>query len=241
MHQTIKKMIMAAALTVFTLTVFSVCAPFSAFADEPAVMNVTVVEADDIEALQKPPGQDEALQKPSGQDEALQKPPGEDDALQTSSGDEEDSAGQTSSVEETSGKETPRRGGHAVYPELEENIDLNQGPGVKKEKEVPSGPERISLGQFRITGYCGCEQCCAGHGFTYSGTVPTPSHTISADLDRFPLGTKLEVNGIVYTVEDKGSSVTGDMIDIFYSTHEEALAKGTYTAEVFLVEHQTQK
>ena len=65
---------------------------------------------------------------------------------------------------------------------------------------------------------------------------PTPNHTISADLDLFPLGTRLKIDGIVYTVEDKGSSVKGNILDIFYSSHEDALAKGTYTAEVFLVE-----
>ena len=34
-------------------------------------------------------------------------------------------------------------------------------------------------------------------------------------------------------MEDKGSSVNGNILDIFYGSHEEALAKGTYTAEVF--------
>ena len=55
-------------------------------------------------------------------------------------------------------------------------------------------------------------------------------------MDLFPLGTRLKIDGIVYTVEDKGSSVKGNILDIFYSSHEDALAKGTYTAEVFLVE-----
>lgn len=117
---------------------------------------------------------------------------------------------------------------------------VNAGPGVEKKapepEPEPEQPREISLGTFKITGYCSCKLCSGGQNLTYSGTVPTPNHTISADLSRYPLGTKLKVNGIVYTVEDKGSSVNGNILDIFYSTHQEALDKGTYTAEVFLIQ-----
>ena len=118
-------------------------------------------------------------------------------------------------------------------PSDDEYVDA--GPGAKKKEKVPESNE-ISLGRYSITGYCGCDVCSGGHGLTYSGTVPTPNHTISADLDQFPLGTRLKIDGIVYTVEDKGSAVTGNILDIFYSSHDEALSKGTYTAEVFLIE-----
>ena len=108
---------------------------------------------------------------------------------------------------------------------------VNAGPGaVKREADTDSGR---SLGTFTITGYCGCEVCSGGHNLTYSGTVPQPNHTISADLNVFPLGTKLMINGTVYTVEDMGSAVTGNKLDIFYASHDESLAAGTYTAEVF--------
>ncbi len=92
-----------------------------------------------------------------------------------------------------------------------------------------------SLGIYKITGYCSCSICSGGWGLTYSGTVPRANHTISADLNVLPLGTKVMINGIVYTVEDKGSSVNGNHIDIYCATHEEAVAYGTQTAEVFSV------
>lgn len=137
-------------------------------------------------------------------------------------------------IQETSASRESK-GRRAVVVNEEEYIA--QGPGAQKEeKEEAPAPKETSLGRFTITGYCGCEQCSGGHNLTFSGTVPTPNHTISADLDYFPLGTRLEIDGIVYTVEDKGSSVNGNILDIFYSSHEEALAKGTYTAEVFLVQ-----
>ncbi len=92
-----------------------------------------------------------------------------------------------------------------------------------------------SLGSFTTTGYCNCSVCSSGWGLTYSGTVPKANHTISADINVFPIGTKLMINGIVYTVEDIGSSVNGGRIDIYYDSHEAAVAHGTQTAEVFAV------
>jgi len=146
----------------------------------------------------------------------------------------EDSAQDVQETQETSVSRESKGRRAAV---IDEEEYIAQGPGAQKEeKEEAPAPKETSLGRFTITGYCGCEQCSGGHNLTYSGTVPTPNHTISADLNYFSLGTKLEIDGIVYTVEDKGSSVNGNILDIFYGSHEEALAKGTYSAEVFLVQ-----
>ena len=146
----------------------------------------------------------------------------------------EDTAQDVQESQETSGSRESK--GHRAAV-VNEDEYIAQGPGAQKEeKEEAPAPSETSLGRFTITGYCGCEQCSGGHNLTYSGAVPTPNHTISADLNYFPLGTKLKIDGIVYTVEDKGSSVNGNILDIFYGSHEEALAKGTYTAEVFLVQ-----
>ncbi len=92
-----------------------------------------------------------------------------------------------------------------------------------------------SLGMFTTTGYCNCELCSGGNGRTYSGTVPKANHTIAADLNVFPLGTKVMIDGIVYTVEDMGSGVNGNKIDIYYDNHADAVAHGTKKQEVFMV------
>lgn len=104
--------------------------------------------------------------------------------------------------------------------------------GVSTESGWKKG---ASLGIYKITGYCSCSICSGGWGLTYSGTVPTANHTISADINVLPIATKVMINDIVYTVEDKGSSVNGNHIDIYCATHEEAVAYGTQTAEVFAV------
>jgi len=117
------------------------------------------------------------------------------------------------------------------------------GPG-KPSASKPYGPGAPSyetgeadeyLGSFHATAYCGCEKCSGGHTHTYSGTIPQANHTIAADLNLFPIGTKLLINGIVYTVEDKGSSVVDNRVDIFFETHEEALAFGLQNVDVYSV------
>lgn len=113
------------------------------------------------------------------------------------------------------------------------------GPGIEPAPEVENTDteETVpgeSLGVFNTTAYCHCPRC-SGNGLTYSGSVPTPNHTLSADLSVFPLGTKLYIDGTIYTVEDKGSGVNGNELDIYFSSHEEALQYGRKNVEVFSV------
>lgn len=87
-----------------------------------------------------------------------------------------------------------------------------------------------SLGVFQITGYY-------GNGKTNSGTWPKADHTIAADTSVLPMGTKVFVNNTVYTVEDIGGAVKGNLIDIYYNSYEEAFgvtALGHRFAEVFV-------
>lgn len=100
---------------------------------------------------------------------------------------------------------------------------------------VESGQKGASLGIFSTTGYCNCRKCSNGHNLTYSGTVPQARHTVSADLSRYPIGTRLMIDDVIYTVEDMGSGVNGNSLDIYYASHEEALAHGRKKQEVFVV------
>ena len=71
---------------------------------------------------------------------------------------------------------------------------------------------------------------------TSTGAIATANHTIAVDPNVIPYGTKVMINGVVYTAEDKGGGVKGNHIDIFYNTHGETQAQGTQYAEVFVVE-----
>jgi 3D (Asp-Asp-Asp) domain-containing protein len=96
--------------------------------------------------------------------------------------------------------------------------------------EVPPEPPKTYV--VEATAYCTCSKCTPGKGITASGTVPKENHTVAADWSVFPKGTKLEYDGIVYTVEDTGSAIKGDKIDIYFKTHKEALNFGRKDIEV---------
>lgn len=94
-------------------------------------------------------------------------------------------------------------------------------------------------GIFQVTGYCSCEICCGDNRqevVTKTGTVPQINHTIAVDPEVIPLGTKVMIDGIVYTAEDTGSMVKGNVIDIFFATHQQALDFGRQEKEVYRVE-----
>ncbi len=92
------------------------------------------------------------------------------------------------------------------------------------------------IGEFTASGYCNCQKCSGGYSKTYSGTIPKANHTIAADLDYYPIGTKLMIDGIVYTVEDRGSGVNDNRLDIYFATHAEALAFGLQKVDVYAAE-----
>ena len=94
-----------------------------------------------------------------------------------------------------------------------------------------------SLGAFKTTAYCPCRKCSGGWGGrTSTGTIATANHTISVDPRVIPYGSRIMINGVVYTAEDCGGGVKGNHIDIFYNTHGETRAYGTRSVEVYLVQ-----
>ena len=102
--------------------------------------------------------------------------------------------------------------------------------GTTEEKKPTDGMEY--LGEYTITAYCPCEKCTGKvdpDGITASGKKASPNHTIAAPTE-FEFGTKLYIDGITYEVEDRGGAITGKRLDIYFDTHEEALAfpMGTY-------------
>lgn len=79
---------------------------------------------------------------------------------------------------------------------------------------------------YKITAYCSCAKCCGKtNGITAAGTRATAGRTVAAS-SKFALGTKLNINGHTYTVEDRGGAINGNKIDIYVNSHSEALAWG---------------
>jgi len=94
----------------------------------------------------------------------------------------------------------------------------------------------ISLGKFKCTGYCACMSCCGKtNGITSTGAKATANHTIAVDPTVIPYGSKLLINGIIYTAEDCGGAIKDKRLDIYFNTHEEALQFGVRNYEVYLI------
>ena len=91
------------------------------------------------------------------------------------------------------------------------------------------------------SGYCNCRICCGvwSGGPTASGAYPTANHTIAVDASNpfVPIGTKVVINGVEYTVEDTGAFARyGVQFDVYYDNHAAASAHGhqTWEAEKYL-------
>ena len=95
----------------------------------------------------------------------------------------------------------------------------------------------VDLGTYTISYYCPCAICC-GHNLnlTASGTTPVEGITV-ATSSNIPFGTKLMIDGHVYTVEDRGGSYisSGARIDVFLSSHAECIQRGVHSASVYEV------
>ena len=127
---------------------------------------------------------------------------------------------------------------------------------------VPRGVQTIKVQEetreLRVTGYCNCGKCCGWRnkwfffgepvysygkmkgspkkvGLTALGKVAAKG-TIAADPSVFPFGTKMTIPGYgPGIVQDIGGSVKGTHIDIWFSSHKEAMAWGTRKVKVKVV------
>lgn len=106
---------------------------------------------------------------------------------------------------------------------------------MSTEVEQTNDNNLTSLGVWNITGYCSCVECCGqwSGSNTASGTRPTANRTLATN--ELPFGTQLLINGIVYTVEDKGNSPYYPWADIYFDTHEQANAWGLQQVEVYMI------
>lgn len=99
------------------------------------------------------------------------------------------------------------------------------------------------MGVFNVTAYCPCEQCCGvwatnrPNGIVYgaSGARLKANHSIAVDPNVIPYGTKVVINQIAYVAEDCGGAIKGNRIDIYFETHDEALAFDARNYDVFKI------
>ena len=115
------------------------------------------------------------------------------------------------------------------------------------ESVQPIEPELIELGTFKTTAYCTCVKCCGiwsqehpsriGTDYvqkTASGTIPTAGRTVAVDTNLISYGTVLIIDGHEYIAEDTGSAVKGNVIDIYFDSHEDAIEYGVQYKKIYI-------
>lgn len=143
---------------------------------------------------------------------------------------------------------TVRYGGFTyeeVAAEIEEIFREQYGLYTDSARETVTETRTVrvgeSLGNVVTSGYCNCSICCGqwAGGPTASGAYPTPNHTIAVDASNpfVPMGTKVVMNGVEYTVEDTGAfDQYGVQFDVYYGDHATASAHGHQTWEAYIAD-----
>ena len=122
--------------------------------------------------------------------------------------------------------------------EMQYSLSMQDEIGSVERKTVRVGE---SLGNVVTSGYCNCSICCGqwAGGPTASGAYPTANHTIAVDAHSpvVPMGTKVVMNGIEYTVEDTGNFARyGVAFDVYYGDHSTAQQHGHKTWEALIAD-----
>lgn len=128
---------------------------------------------------------------------------------------------------------------HQVELKSESKSELKQEPKQEVKQEWKS------LGEFKITAYCSCVRCCSIWAknrpldedgkeivYTASGERAEAGKTIAVDTSVIPFGTEVKIGDTIYTAQDTGSAVKGNVIDIYFDSHEDAVKHGAKYLEV---------
>lgn len=120
---------------------------------------------------------------------------------------------------------------------IEDDVIINNGSenesGVQGDTELAREQDYGQhLGNFTLTAYCSCPVCCGvwSGGPTASGAMPVQGRTVA--MGGIPFGTRLIINGEIYTVEDRGTPY--GHVDIYMSNHQDACVFGRQQADVYL-------
>lgn len=120
--------------------------------------------------------------------------------------------------------------------QVQKKVTSRGSTSTRNSKDNNSSSTSTSGGTvYKVTAYCPCAKCCGkASGRTAAGTIATAGRTVAAS-GGFSFGTKLNIGGHIYTVEDRGGAINGNKIDIFVSTHAEALQWGVRYLNVSVV------
>lgn len=116
-----------------------------------------------------------------------------------------------------------------------------------KDGDTNQAIEPVSLGNFKLTAYCSCSLCCGkwannrpvdenGNEIVYGaiGERLKEGYSIAVDPTVIAYRTEVIINGHTYKAQDCGGAIKGNRIDVYFSSHEDALDFGVQYNEVFI-------
>ena len=213
----------------------------SASQEEAAALTEQINNADNSIALLVQQAEEEKAAREAAEakaaEEAAAQAEESNDAEESSSQDEDTSEDY---VEDTVSEDISEDTSDEECTEETDSSDDSEDADTSSDSEAASEEQTSSessdssqgkyLGNFTLTAYCNCAQCCGTAGnATASGTTPVAGRTVA--MAGVPFGTKLLINGNVYTVEDLGTPY--GHVDIYCSSHSEALSFGLQYADVY--------
>lgn len=123
-------------------------------------------------------------------------------------------------------------------PSYDSSIVLRRLTNVDYDAPVPetgtggiTGEPMYTL-EIDVTHYCACSLCCGENAAGITASGKPVAEGMVAMSSYYPFGTKIEINGVMYTVEDRGGSgIENDIhrVDIYVPDHQQALRLGRYT------------
>lgn len=134
--------------------------------------------------------------------------------------------------------ETSAKSAAPIEPEIEFETAIE--PSVVLTPEPEQTETLTLLGEFKLTAYCPCEQCCGKseddpyYGITASGAIATAGRTIAVDPSVISIGSEVVINDHTYIAEDVGGAIKENRIDVYFDSHQEALEFGVQYADVYL-------
>lgn len=125
------------------------------------------------------------------------------------------------------------------------SVTIPPDPVIPEPEE--SAPEKVCLGEYRITAYCACEKCCGEWAKNRPGGIVVGAAGIElvagvSCASPLPFGTVVEVEGLgTYIVQDRTASWVAEkydnkVIDIYFDSHEAACEFGLKFANVYVEE-----
>ena len=129
-------------------------------------------------------------------------------------------------------------------PSYDSSIVLRRLTNVDYDAPVPetgtggiTGEPMYTL-EVDVTHYCACSLCCGENAAGITASGKPVAEGLVAMSSYYPFGTKIEINGVMYTVEDRGGSgIENDIhrVDIYVPDHQQALRLGRYktTATIY--------